>query len=110
MKPCMIIRGAVPVDGREMKFRPQSSWPDHHWTSQILDPLVAREHYQIQYVEDEFVITISPEAKEEDPAFFEHLMTFAKENGLDHTECLTECSGCEGHDKCITEHKNGDKG
>ena len=105
MTDCMIIRGAIPIDGKEMKFRPQSSWPDHHWTSLIIDQFAKLAHFHIRYVDEEFVVAITPKSKEENPELFEHLMKFAQDNGLDHTECLRKCEDCEGHQACLTEHK-----
>ncbi len=105
MNKCMIIRGAVPVDGKEMKFRPSSTYPTNHWTTQLLDPFTKREHFRIEYLDEEFVITLTKESKEEDENLFEHVMDFAKIHGIDHTECRTECNNCKGHEKCLTNHK-----
>ena len=101
---CMIIRGKTPNgDGTEYDFRPSSSWPDNHWTTQLLDAYGIKENFQIKWLDDELVITITRKSHEEDETLFNHIMDFCRMWKLDYTICNDQCAKCQGHPNCLSE-------
>lgn len=97
---CMIIRGADLNDAGQL-FRPKSSWPDHHWTTMLLDTTDPRVNFSVKYDDGEFMLSLSKDAPEEDEALFNHVMRFSRLNNLDFSCCTTECERCKGHPNCL---------
>ena len=97
---CIIIRGADLSDLNKA-FRPSSSWPDKHWTTQLVDAYSHRLGITIKQIDGEFVLAMTRGAKDEDEVAFKHIMEFCRSNNLDFTTCPEECRRCQGHPDCL---------
>lgn len=103
MNDCMIIRGAITLkDGSEKTFRPATPSPDKHWAYMLMGQYSHLLNFGIRWVDNEPMVSITKSSHEESENAFNHIMDFARDNGLDVTWCARECESCKGHRNCLS--------